>query len=459
MQLRRPLRKLLDALGRRKVASEVHAPDHKPLLLTPYDLGPVNKAIPLLNQEGRLSQNGAVVYDGPLSLSFDWLPRPTVRFGIASTDAFLSPQPGEAILALTGAAAPARVFVGRVSLGAASEIEGSLTEPLSFGGGEPVDGISFLLPNTATMHGDWIVKEGAGGWIGRVILERPPWRVTLEARRDNRAIVGELKGVSGYAATHVGWVARQDGSEFSVSHGKTVLEWVNLFLSFARGFWTPALLPVGYRGDSVVWQEWLGSTASPWHANFSWYSPIHPDALIAVFPGFVDRLDDPNWEDSLKLALWWYVEANGTTTAETSLMLSQAVLELFSWVILVREKKLKSAAAHRSDTAENNIRELLTWANIPLALPATLKDLGGFVSGQGWSDGPQALIRFRNKLTHPGGKATAIFLVPASARVELRQLALWYVELVLLRFLNYRGDYSNRLEPGGVGDVELVPWA
>ncbi len=44
------------------------------------------------------------------------------------------------------------------------------------------------------------------------------------------------------------------------------------------------------------------------------------------------------------------------------------------------------------------------------------------------------------------------------AHVELRQLALWYVELVLLRFQYYWDDYLVRHRAGHVGDVERVPW-
>ena len=45
------------------------------------------------------------------------------------------------------------------------------------------------------------------------------------------------------------------------------------------------------------------------------------------------------------------------------------------------------------------------------------------------------------------------------ARAELAQLALRCVELVLLRFCGYQGDYVNRLAARVVGEVEPVPWA
>lgn len=41
---------------------------------------------------------------------------------------------------------------------------------------------------------------------------------------------------------------------------------------------------------------------------------------------------------------------------------------------------------------------------------------------------------------------------------EAWMLARWYVELVLLRMLNFTGEYLNRTRALVVGDAERVPW-
>ena len=238
-------------------------------------------------------------------------------------------DPGEATLELDLApAVRVPVFVGRVVVGAAPEVVGTLTERASFGDAAKVDAISFLLANTPAMHGGWIAKPGAGGWLGHVQFESTPWRVTLEVRRDNRELTSELKAFGGYAVTHVGRLERTDGLAFTVAQGREILDGLNLFLSFARGLWTPPLLPVGYDGDTIVWLEWLGRTSSPWRSNFAWFSPAHPDALADAFPRFMQRWQDPRWRDSSTLGIWWYIEGNGAATAETSLLLAQVALEL-----------------------------------------------------------------------------------------------------------------------------------
>jgi len=445
-------------LGHAARPAEPPAPDDRPLLHTPYELGGRDGPLPLGVHQGRLYQQGAHVAEGEFLLSFIWLPYPNVRFEMVAPDSLVV-EPGEATLELD-LADPVRVpvFVGRVVVGATPEVVGTLTERVSCGDAATIDAISFLLANTPEMHGEWITKPGAGGWLGRVQFESTPWRGTLEVRRDNRELTSELKAFGGYAVTHVGRLERTDGLAFTVARGREILDGLNLFLSFARGFWTPPLLPVGYNGDGIVWREWLGRTSSPWRSNFAWFSPSHPGALADAFPRFMQRWQDPKWRDSSTLGIWWYIEGNGTTTAETSLLLAQVALELFSWVILVQERGQLSRTAHKKARAEDNIRSLLQWAEVPLAVPPELAALSQHAASEGWADGPAALIGLRNKLTHPGGEASAIFAAPTKARVELQQLALWYVELILLRFHGYRGDYVNRHKAEYVGEVERVPW-
>jgi hypothetical protein len=431
--------------------------NNAPLLPTPYELRGRDEPIALATVNGRLLQKGAQVASGDVGLSLIWLPHPNVRFEMNAEPWLVDTEPGNLELDFPQAVT-VPVSVGRVHVGATSEIAGNLSDRAAHGDTTDVDAISFLLANWPAMRGEWITKPGAGGWLGRVVLESPPWRVTLEVRRDNRELVDELRAFGGYAVTHVGRLERIDGARFSVADGRDVLEALNLFLSLARGLWTPPLLPVGYDGQAIVWREWIGRTSSPWRATFAWFSPWQPQTLTDAWPLFMQRWQDSQWRDSLTLGIWWYIEANGEATAETSLLLCQVALELFSWVILVQEQAQLTRKQHKDTSAEDNIRALLQWAQIPLAIPAEHATLTQYAAAEGWADGPTALIRLRNKLTHPGGKAATIFAVPAEARVELRQLALWYVELVLLRFQDYRGDYLVRHRAGHVGDVERVPW-
>lgn len=101
------------------------------------------------------------------------------------------------------------------------------------------------------------------------------------------------------------------------------------------------------------------------------------------------RWQDPQWRDSLTLGIWWYIEANGPATAETSLLLCQVALELFSWVILVQEQAQLTGKQHRDTRAEDNIRALLQWAQIPLAIPTEHAALVQYAAPKGGPTGRQ----------------------------------------------------------------------
>ena len=67
-------------------------------------------------------------------------------------------------------------------------------------------------------------------------------------------------------------------------------------------------------------------------------------------------------------------------------------------------------------------------------------------------------MRFVNALIHPNKRAR-IEGTDLDARMDLHELALWYVERALLRVIDFQGSYSSRLSSHTTGDVTLVPWA
>jgi len=64
-------------------------------------------------------------------------------------------------------------------------------------------------------------------------------------------------------------------------------------------------------------------------------------------------------------------------------------------------------------------------------------------------------------VAHPtSSNAAELQSVTPRARFEAWYLALWYVELALLKLLGYDGQYNNRLNlDGWEGEYASVPWA
>lgn len=390
-------------------------------------------------------------------LTFSWLPRPRLSFELDAAPQHWHRPPPTYYLSLDElpAAPSAEALVSWMSVGTAGSSARGHLRPVTIGDDtHAFDRMRFFVPNWRSMIGSWLDTPEGGGWMGRLSWAGHDWRVCLDARSDVAAVTDELQVVGGYGITHVGEITRRDGRAFSLQEGRESLRCLRYFLGFARGLWTPPTLPVGVRGGDIVWREWASVTADPWRATLTWVDDA--DSLALAFAAFAGRWADIRWRESLELAVSWFVEANPSDPAETSIVLAQVALELLGWLILVEDEGVITRADWEKgrDKAERHLRSLLTHMRVPTAIPFEKKELFAVASKERWSDGPRALTGFRNKLVHPRDRASQIFGTPLMARVELAELATWYCELALLYFCGYEAKYWNR----NSGAAEPVPW-
>ncbi|MBE0410980.1 MAG: hypothetical protein IBX69_14765 [Anaerolineales bacterium] len=109
-------------------------------------------------------------------------------------------------------------------------------------------------------------------------------------------------------------------------------------------------------------------------------------------------------------------------------------------------------------SAKERFELLLESLIIPLSIPEGLTTLAKEAKSKN-INGIGLITNMRNSLIHPRSKLkssshTSLLLL------EARNLALWYVEMIILRLCNYDGFYSNRVlgRMRWAGEVELVPW-
>ncbi len=148
------------------------------------------------------------------------------------------------------------------------------------------------------------------------------------------------------------------------------------------------------------------------------------------------------------------------STLETSLVLAQAALELIAWVHVVVDERSQTGPEFNTIKwgAAGRIREVLAWLELDPTVPVGLSSLASEALRLGWADGPHAIDYLRNALAHPD-KRSRIEDTDVAARIDLQELALWYVELALLKVVGFRGEYSSRLDSHTSGVVVPVPWA
>ncbi len=330
--------------------------------------------------------------------------------------------------------------------------------PLFLGDPTNIADVRFGLLNFPDVRaGSFLVDSPAGGRTrcDRLELTADEWLISVESLPDIGKRIDSLEASGGYAITHVGSIKKRAG-EFKAEEAKALLYVLHEFLSFACGRWTTPILAIGFNqaGESV-WEEWGMRLVSPWKPVLSWFDWHHGLELCSLFPGFVNRWNDPAWRSTISTAIYWYLRSNLGAGPDGGITLAQAALERLAWMLLVEHKRCLSGDGFRRLPDSDWLRLLLADVGVPLTLPTTLTEMTKVAKGLGWKDGPDAIAGARNSLVHANSKAKDLPFV------EAWRLMQFYLELVLLRLFNYCGPFGNRagLLPRMVGQVESVPWA
>ena len=212
--------------------------------------------------------------------------------------------------------------------------------------------------------------------------------------------------------------------------------------------------------DEVVAAHW----AAPWvnldHTPWRWcYEGDVATALPQLAAGRAQLEADPVLAKCLDRAIALHLAASGQEVIDVKLPVACSGLELLAWSVLQQNGWLRPRAT-RALYAWERAQLFLKWAEIPTDLPTSMPALA-----QRRKNLPQPMeavelaINVRNKVVHPPDKITSVEWPSGDELVEAWQLATWYLELGILRLLEYRGNYQSRLQLlGWSGQTVPVPW-
>ncbi len=259
--------------------------------------------------------------------------------------------------------------------------------------------------------------------------------------------------------THQGILRRADESEFVSAEAERCLIHLCKYFSFCYERWVSTANVEGFDiHGKVVYRQLGAGKLDTANSESNWLDDFQPEtAMKQLFPGFMSKMEDENWEETLKIAIYWYIRGDTSKVGpDGSLVILQAALERLSWELLVHETHVLSADGFNKLTAADTLRLLLSQNQIPLEIPSGQNTLLAIGKRSAWKDGADAVVLTRNRLVHPPRKkGTAAELDYYGAYT----LAKWYIELVLLRLSGFEGDYSNRTIPQRwSGQTEPVPW-
>ena len=418
-----------------------------------------NARIALFDGEMVLTRNGRSSV-GAGAVFLDWLPSPRVRFSVHTPPGDLA-DPGETQLALPSLDRRFDVLVLRVSIGSNGHLcEGVLRDELS--SWPRVASLTAQLCNLGSYIGD-PVRRGDAWVAGRLLLTDDKYVVVIDPVRNCGELIEAARASGGYALTHVCEVHRRDGRPFEAMEPLGPLF---RFLSFVRGAWCGFALPVGFDEDGqVACEPWTVWKSQPFLNQGNWFPHYKPQRFAQAYARFSELWRVPEARRALGLGIAWYVHALSVGELEARVIQAVAGLELLSWYALLHwrspsvstEKKFSA----RDFGTDRKIRDLLATCDVSPLIPPVLQESGSFVAGRADAqpgDGPQLICWVRNSVVHPIPRVS----VTPSLMHEVLQLALYYIELVILRFVEYDGPFTNRLtwQPESIRQCqyESVPW-
>lgn len=213
----------------------------------------------------------------------------------------------------------------------------------------------------------------------------------------------------------------------------------------------------------IVWASWVSPRLQPQRGSASWCTDqLVATGLPVLADGFARVAREKALEVVVDRAINHLLSADSPgVVLDIRVPIACSGLEVLSWAVL-RRNGWVSQDTFRQMTAAAALRLLAAWSGIDTDLPDSLPALIARRRRLGQRDlgGPEVLYNVRNAVVHPPKSINDPEWPEIDELFESWQLSTWYLQLALLRLLDYHGPYWSRLRLGrSVMDVEPVPWA
>jgi len=291
--------------------------------------------------------------------------------------------------------------------------------------------------------GNFITRKDGRRWAGRHQLESKDWLITLDSLKVR--ISEKLEKEGGYCVTHIGRLEQRNSKSFEASTARDMLEALTYYLSFCRGLWIPAFLPLGFSDTSqILWREWTSpAKASSWQSvNPSFRTT--PFSPTTTFSRFLERWNSETWHEPIKRCIHWYVESSlKAGGVEGSIIITAAAFELLAWVLFFEDQQHKKFDnAHHFNKKVNaaaKLNLLLDWAGASTRLSARYAILEQFAKQRKWNNnGAEIFLGVRNSLTHSSPEHRQIRTdIPSEALYQAYLLGLHYLKGFLQKLFDH----------------------
>ena len=313
--------------------------------------------------------------------------------------------------------------------------------------------VYFMLPNFRDFLGESIrVNSESGVQLikGRIVLDNEKYQIILDKFHELPKREKEVRASGGHLISYDGLLKRIDEKPISHNDLDKILPKLASFLSFINGFEVYPMILQGVHEDEIMWTDYSQRHLQQYQSVKTWTNRFAIDGFNQMWRKFSKYWDNENCRDVFNSAIKWYNQINRKGQyLESSIIISQTVLELlYNWWVVEKKKGIVGKDSENI-SAGNKIRLLLSFSGYDDHMPPpSFQYLQGFISSaQEGKDALEAIVNIRNSIVHSQeGKRKELKKVSQRTRMEALDLSIWYIEYLLLHFLDYDGQVVRRID-------------
>lgn len=308
-----------------------------------------------------------------------------------------------------------------------------------------VDVVRFEISNLKDIDGSPVRTENSGH-RNRLTFANSESEIIIDKSPDFIKLKSKLIEVGGYHLLYTGQLKLQNNRKLTYQKSLDILASFSYYLLFINGRRCFPLFPTGCNNDQKEWALYSPAFNDQYKGVISWTSDLSSNGIEIMWNNFSEIWKNIDDRDSLKTILHWYTESNSNSAfIEGSIVLLQNALELlFHWLIVEKFKYVNPNEVE-SLSAASKINFLLSHFSIRNEIPSDFDALIKYSKQNNIVNGPESFTRIRNYIVHPSSnKRKALKEVESNAKIEALHLGIWYVEMILLRLFEFKGNYINR---------------
>jgi len=331
-----------------------------------------------------------------------------------------------------------------------TEIKGRLLGQACFGDKSvAVEKLVFTIPNFRDFHGTVVKSKTEANFStlsNRLTLENDFCIINIDKCKDFKNRIQSLEEKGGFNILYNCELVPKKGS-VKLEDSAEIFHCLSTFLTFLNGRRTSAFFIQGVYEERVLWCDYTDYLVDSYKYVQTWPQKTSVIGISKLWEQFSTLWKDSNNKNFFISAIHWYVEANANSGfTEGSIIMTQTALELlYNWWI-IESKKMIVGKDSENINAANKIRLLLSQLDISHSVPLAFTHLQQFVDeNENITDAPEAIVQIRNAIVHSQHeKRKKLDSIHYMAKHEALQLSIWYIEMTLLKILDFDEKYFNR---------------